>query len=52
MKKIKAKLSEPGTFKDQLIEYFDKLIDEISRFQENITKKLEEKLTQINLNEL
>ena len=27
LKKIKAKLSEPGTFKDQLMEYFDKIID-------------------------
>ena len=33
MKKIKDKLQEPGMFKNILIEYFDKIIDEVSRVE-------------------
>ena len=52
MKKIKAKLQEPGLFKDKLIEYFDKIIDEVSRVEEQLTKNLGDKLRNINLSEL
>ena len=52
MEKIKAKLQEPGPFKDKLIEYFDKIIDEVSRVEEQLTKNLGDKLRNINLSEL
>ena len=52
MKKIKAKLQEPGLFKDKLIEYFDRIIDEVSRVEEQLTKNLGDKLRNINLSEL
>ena len=52
MKKIKDKLQEPGLFKDKLIEYFDKIIDKISRVEEQLPKNLEEKLRNINLSKL
>ena len=52
MKKIKAKLQEPGLFKDKLMEYFDRIIDEVSRVEEQLTKNLGDKLRNINLSEL
>ena len=52
MTKIKAKLQEPGLFKDKLIEYFDRIIDEVSRVEEQLTKNLGDKLRNINLSEL
>ena len=52
MDKIKAKLLQPGLFKNILMKYFDKIIDEISRVEEQLAKNLGEKLKKIDLSEL